>query len=36
MGMKRGNKVGDFIIIFTIQFPAKLDKEIIDKLKDLL
>jgi len=36
MGMKRGNKEGDFIIIFNIQFPAKLDKEIIDKLKDLL
>jgi len=36
MGMKRGNKTGDFIIIFTIQFPTKLEKEIINKLKDLL
>ena len=29
-------KEGDFIIIFNIQFPTKLDKEIINKLKDLL
>lgn len=36
MGLKRGNAVGNLIIVFHIQFPTSLDMETIDKLKEIL
>lgn len=36
MGMKRGNKTGDLVIIFNVQFPKEISKDKIEKLKKLL
>tara|TARA_Y100000816_G_C26107326_1_gene588875 strand:+ start:1196 stop:2134 length:939 start_codon:yes stop_codon:yes gene_type:complete len=36
MGFTRGNNTGKLIIKFSISFPEKIDKENIEKLKDLL
>ena len=36
MGMKRGNKTGDLVIIFNVQFPKEINKEKMDKLKKIL
>ena len=36
MGFTRGNNTGKLIIKFSISFPEKIDKDNIEKLKDLL
>tara|TARA_Y100000991_G_scaffold209871_1_gene190533 strand:+ start:303 stop:1316 length:1014 start_codon:yes stop_codon:yes gene_type:complete len=36
MGMKRGNKKGDLVIIFNVEFPKQLSKEKIAKIKSIL
>lgn len=36
MGMKRGQNNGDLIIIFNVEFPKKLTKEKISKIKNIL
>ena len=36
MGLMRDKQQGKLIIIFHIDFPEKLDEEIINKLYDLL
>ena len=36
LGLKRGEHTGNLIITFDIEFPEKLDKEKVEKLKELL
>lgn len=36
MGLKRGEHIGNMIIIFHVQFPEKLTEEQIEKLSDIL
>ena len=36
MGLKRGEHIGNMVILFHVEFPEKLTEEQISKLADIL